>query len=226
MKTKLIVPLLGSMLFALAAPLRSLAATNLIYEGVVYHDTHDPNQLVLKDGRTFCVKYGELTWEEVNQWTADDHRLILSYSEDQSAALVDTVTNSRLPIVEWPDGEHPIDLLLSRDLKAEMTTPGIADAYARAANLWAKEIKRAYAILQASSTFDKNGKRALKEASRAWEQFLTKHLEGIHTVFRAQEGTMWNIRAAEYRYRLIREQATVLMPLLALCEWAEIKEKH
>lgn len=191
---------------------------SLVREPVVFAGAHDPRQIVLKDGRKYDVRLDALGGVIPENWKDGDERLILDYDEERGAALVHMITGKRLPVVGWEEGQHPIEILLSRDFEADTTNLGVAKAYADGTRRWELEVTRLYAELALHPATDREGRKLLRAALQAWQRFNEAEQRAYLKLSENQDGTRWIVMTNAQAYGRAREQAHRL-----LAWWGELR---
>lgn len=104
-----------------------------------------------------------------------------------------------------------IDATLASCIKKAEATLDIAGCYQQATKGWDGELNRQYQILIKSQT--PAAQTRLRDAQRAWLSYQQKYYTGIEAFYQQQQGTVWQIAAAEAKMNVIRDKALDLKRL-------------
>ena len=173
-------------------------------EPVIFSAEHDPDTVVLKDGRQLDVWFQELSSDDIFKWQAG-RKLTISYSATDGLWLVDDATGKKDRILGGLDDKHhPISVLLDRCTEQNDTTYGMTACAYLATKQWDGEMTRAYqAIL---SLVPKEKHSQLVEAQRAWIKFRDAQSQAIGLMY-GKQGTMWGMLASGEIMELTEDQA-------------------
>lgn len=174
-------------------------------EEVQYQSLHEPHGIGLQDGRLISYEpLGSFTSWELQNWPAKK-RLILAYSVDYGAALVDPETQDATSI-RFVTKDHPIDRMTGQCLEKNSTTGGMVDCYAKALSMWDKELNRFYGELM--NALNPSQKQTLQAAQREWVRYRDAQKAAIVAIY--NEGTISRIEQAMAINDLTKEQAQKL----------------
>jgi uncharacterized protein YecT (DUF1311 family) len=178
----------------------------LVYRPVVYQENHDPSMVWLRDKTRLEVRYGKVTFEEVDAWKPG-RKLAFAYRSDTGPVLLDVQTGNTLPVVSgW--SKHPLDEYLEKLDPLKGSTAEMVEAQGDAASLWKAEMTRAYQDLKSRS---KPAQAKLLDAAQSrWEQFKTAELKFLHSLDDEDAGTIGTVIAASRVAALYRERALAL----------------
>jgi uncharacterized protein YecT (DUF1311 family) len=174
---------------------------------------HEPSWVKLKDGQNLHVSLrnvGGLTKPDVEKWF-DGGRLLVIYSAEEGAGLLDPETLKSAPILDGLK-EHPIDVMAHKCMQSEAkTTQEMVGCYSKGLAMWDKELNRYYKQLMEELSPEQ--KQAVQAAQRDWLQYRDAEYAALNAV--DNEGTMSRISRASEAMTLTKEQAERLARLLA-----------
>lgn len=180
---------------------------------VTFNRYHDPSVICLTDGRELMVHFTKLTWQQVDQWPIG-RRLMLAYSSQTGAVLIDTETQETMPVIDGFGDRHPLNELLDRDLKNTVTTIDIVRAYETSITLWQKEIERLYHLYLESDQISSDGKEAVRSEQALWGKFQEAHVRVAGYLCSLPPGSIWSLKNVEHHHGLVVEQAHRLQDLV------------
>ncbi len=178
----------------------------LVYRPVVYQENHDPSMVWLQDKTQLEVRYGKVSFEEVDAWKPG-RKLAFAYRPDIGPVLLDLQTGHTLPVVSgW--SKHPLDEYLEKLDAVGGSTEEMVTAQTNAAALWKAEMSRAYNDLKRRSKPAQV--RRLETAQSRWEQFKEAELAFLNSLNDEDVGTIGTVTAAGRVAGLYRERALAL----------------
>jgi uncharacterized protein YecT (DUF1311 family) len=174
-------------------------------EEVQYQSLHEPHGIELQDGRLISYEaLGSFTSWELQSWPANK-RLVLAYSMDYGATVVDPETQDATSIRSITK-DHPIDRMTDQCLEKNSSTGGMVGCYAKALSMWDKELNRFYGELM--NKLDPNQKQTLQTAQREWVRYRDAQKAAIVAIY--TEGTISRIEQAMAINDLTKQQAEKL----------------
>jgi uncharacterized protein YecT (DUF1311 family) len=178
----------------------------LVYRPVAYQESHDPSMIWLQDKTQLEVRFGQVSYEEVDRWKPG-RKLAFAYRSDTGPVLLDLQTGHTLPVVSgW--SKHPLDEYLEKLDALEGNTAEMVTAQADAAALWKKEMTRAYNDLKSRSK--PSQAKQLETAQSRWEQFKEAELAFLRSLNDEDAGTIGTVVAASRVTELYRRRALEL----------------
>jgi hypothetical protein len=183
-------------------------------EPVRYQENHDPSVIWLEDGRQLAVQFGTITWEQVEKGWRAGRQLTLAYSARQGCVLIDEETRDLLPVIGGWGDEHPLDVILRKNLALTQSTIDMIEAYRSNALRWEKEIERLYRLYLESERTTSEQRRTIMAERAAWLKYREAHDAFAGSLVTRSNGTMWTIRGMEHDHALCRDQAHHLQALL------------
>jgi|GEM_PF-956360 len=101
--------------------------------------------------------------------------------------------------------EFPIDREVSAFLEKDPSTFGQQNAFKKGIELWDAELNTQFRAL--SAKLDDPGKKALREAQRAWLAFRDAEFKRIDDLYARKDGTMYRPMAIAARMELVKARA-------------------
>lgn len=179
---------------------------------------HDPAVIEMDNGDRYSVHYPKGAWGRVDKWVPG-RVLDLVYSEKDGAGLRDQLTQEILPLTDWPEGKHPLDIQFDVMMQNALSTQEIVEAYDAFIPKWEIEVARCYRLLKALPELSKKDRQQVMSAEKAWKQFYASQVEALAAVYYSRDGTLWRVEAASVHLRLVRNQA---LQLFAMLDYAPI----
>ncbi len=134
----------------------------------------------------------------------------------------DLLTGQSRPAVEPQTGagekrrEHPIDLEISSLLEKDPSTAGQIRAFERGIELWDAELNRVYKTLIAK--LGEDGRKALREAQRAWLAFRDAEFRRTDLLYRGKDGSMFVPMGVAARMELVKARALELVQSIEILD--------
>lgn len=181
-------------------------------EPVVFSEDHDPEEILLKDGRELDIWFQAIPAEEVFTWKPG-RKLTISYTLEDGLWLVDDATGKKDRVLGGLDDKyHPISILLDRCVKQNGSTYGMSACTYLATKQWDSEMTRAYQAILSLVPEQKHSQ--LIEAQRAWIKFRDAQTHAIGLLYDKQ-GTIWGMLAYDEIMDLTQNQAKRLWGYVA-----------
>lgn len=120
--------------------------------------------------------------------------------------------------VDTPEKQrrHPIDREISALLDNDPSTAGQIRAFEKGIELWDAELNRAYKELFGKLGDD--GRKALKEAQRAWLAFRDAEFKRFNLLYSGKDGSMFIPMGVAARLELIKARALELVQSIEIIE--------
>ncbi len=104
-----------------------------------------------------------------------------------------------------------IDATLESCTQKMDSTLDIVGCYQQATESWDKVLNEQYRILMAGN--DTKAKSELRAAMRSWIHYRDQYNSAIEAFYRQQQGTIWQITAAQAKMNVVRDKARALLQL-------------
>lgn len=178
----------------------------LHYEPVAFQEYHDPSRVWLQDQRQLEVRYGQVSFAEVEAWQPG-RKLSFAYRSETGAVLLDLQTGRTLTVVSgWQ--QHPLDTYLEQAGQSDQSTAGLVLNGELAAALWKLELQRAYR--DRLRRLKPAQAKLLAQAQAQWEQFKAAEVKFGHSLNAEDAGTIGSVTAVERVADLYRQRALSL----------------
>ncbi len=178
----------------------------LVYHPVTYQENHDPSMIWLQDKTQLEVRFGKVSFEEVDAWKPG-RKLAFAYRSETGPVLLDLQTGHTLPVVSgW--SKHPLDEYLEKLDAIRESTAEMVTAQTDTAALWKKEMTRAYNDLKSRSKPTQT--KRLETAQSRWEQFKEAEVAFLRSLNNEDAGTIGTVVAASRVTELYRRRALEL----------------
>src|SRR5262249_8896478 len=149
------------------------------------------------------VDFSGASFEDVDKWQKDKP-LLLGYRRGHGVVLFDPESGKSVQVLHGLEDKHPIDLLITRCLDKEESTPGREECYADGSAQWDAELNRAYKVLIDAS--EEPHRVKIRAAQQQWLKFRDAELAALNAIY-DREGTLWRIVDARRQMELTRERA-------------------